>query len=109
MQVAPRPLPNCAGFIQEELAVDDRSTVFVVFRLGRFPGQALGLQSFVIFPESLLRFFVVGRWLAFGLKSLSRRSLRGVLACSIAHRSHPFFGDPKDDDRSGGMCRKETR
>ena len=63
-----------------------------VFRLRGFPGQALSLQSFVVFPESFLRFFVVGCWLPFAnvLKTLSRLSSRGVFTSSIAHRSHHF-------------------
>jgi hypothetical protein len=64
------------------------------FRLRGFPRQPLGLQSFIIFPEGFLRFFVFRCRLLFtgALKSSSRFSLFEceVLPYSIAHRSPPI-------------------
>lgn len=63
-----------------------------LFQLRGFPGQALSLQSFVIFPESLLLCFVFRCWFPFtgALKSRHQVSSRWVLPCFIAHRSPPI-------------------
>jgi hypothetical protein len=53
------------------------SSLFL-FRLSGFPRQPLSLQSFIIFPEGFLRFFVVRCRLVFtgALKRLSQLSSR---------------------------------
>jgi len=63
-----------------------------LFRLCGFPSQALSLQSFVIFQEGCLRFFVFRCCLPFteALSSASRLQFREVFACSIAHGSPPI-------------------
>jgi hypothetical protein len=62
-----------------------------LFRLRTFPRQPLGLQSFIIFPEGFLRFFVFRCRLLYtgALKSPSHFSLFEceVLPYFIAHRS----------------------
>jgi hypothetical protein len=67
-----------------------QSSPLSVVGLRRFPRQTLSLQSFIIFSESVLRFFVFRCGLPFtgALKSHSSLSLRKVWF--IAHRSPPI-------------------
>src|ERR1700751_5752693 len=87
------------------------STLLFFVGLRRFPRQALSLQSFIISPEGFLRLFVFCRYLPFAgvLKSPSRLSLREVLTCSIAHRSHPILSDQSKNDSSATLRRKKNR
>src|SRR5262245_56227438 len=71
-----------------------RHYLLFLFRLRGFSRQPLGLQSFIIFPEGFLRFFVFRCRLLFtgALKSPPRFSLIEceVLPYFIAHRSPPI-------------------
>jgi hypothetical protein len=82
----------------DELAgrLSQNMTQLFLVGLRGFPGQALGPQSFVVFLEGFLRFFVFRHCLSLSgsLKSLQRLSLGGcereVLACPVAHGSPPI-------------------
>jgi hypothetical protein len=92
----------------EAFVIGPCSPLFL-FGIRGFPGQALSPQSFVVFLEGFLRFFVFRCRLSLigSLKSLSGLSFR--VPYFVAHGSPPISSDRSDDDSATPARRKETR